>query len=77
MIARLRIDPLKDMVLLSTSFLHQFKRDAQAQYKFYDALGMWIGAKEYWSKEDLNFLEVLVKKYLELWGLRGAGGYVY
>ena len=48
----------------SIPFLQQLRRDANVDYKFYDALGMWIGQREVWSKDDLEVIREFVDLYL-------------
>jgi hypothetical protein len=50
---------------MSDNFLTQVVRDIYSNYRFYDALAMWIGQKEYWEKEDILVIEKLVEMYLE------------
>ena len=43
---------------------YQMVRDFQAEYKFYDALTMWLGQSQYWSDDENAYLVSLAKTYL-------------
>ena len=46
--------------ILKVQMLEDFKR----QYKFYDALAMWIGQRQFWSDKENAFLLSLAEEYL-------------
>lgn len=43
----------------------QILQDAMRKYKYYDALGMWLGNEECWNKSEQAFLKILAEEYLE------------
>ena len=43
----------------------QITRDMRAQYKYYDALGMWLGQANCWDDQDRDLLKRAGKDYLE------------
>jgi hypothetical protein len=60
------LSPLnKEPLNLSPSFVMQMERDCKAGYKFYDALGMWLGQYHLWSPETQKALIETAKWYLE------------
>jgi len=49
----------------SPFLLVQIQRDRVAEYKYYDALCMWLGQEEYWTESDREILRGLVEEYLK------------
>lgn len=49
---------------ISFVLLTQIKRDAKIEYKFYDALSMWLGQWPNWSTADLDYLMAITNEYL-------------
>ena len=47
------------------NFSIQASRDIRAQYKFYDALGMWLGQNSFWTEETKSFLLKIASAYLD------------
>ena len=61
----LSLEDITTLWACSNGFLLQIKRDMQAKFKFYDALGMWIQQRVYWSEGDLECIMYLINKYLK------------
>jgi hypothetical protein len=49
----------------SGNLMHQVLRDVRRQYKFYDALAMWLGQSEYWTEEDVKTITEWANSYLK------------
>ena len=47
---------------------YQILQDSMRQYKYYDALGMWIGQSQFWTEEEQAYLKELAEDYLERGG---------
>jgi len=45
----------------------QMEMDFMKQYKYYDALCMWMGQSEVWTPEENEYLQKLVEEYLRRW----------
>lgn len=54
-----KIDPL-----FTGPLKEQYARDKRAEYKFYDALGMWLGQADFWGSKNLLKLRELAEDYL-------------
>lgn len=48
----------------STCLYEQITRDLKAQYKYYDALAMWLGQAESWDNHDRALLKGCAEDYL-------------
>jgi|GEM_PF-6592737 len=55
---------LDDIMGNDRVFRLQVLRDSSADYKFYDALAMWLGQREYWKDETNNWLVKVAERYL-------------
>ena len=44
---------------------YQILQDSMCKYKYYDALGMWIGQSQFWTAEEQAYLKELAEDYLE------------
>lgn len=42
----------------------QILEDSMRKYKYYDALGMWLGNEALWTKREQGFLKILAEEYL-------------
>lgn len=49
---------------LSMMFTMQMQDDLMRGYKFYDALGMWLGQSKHWTDADNEFLALLAEAYI-------------
>ena len=49
----------------SVCLYEQITRDLKAQYKWYDALCMWLGGYDLWDEQDRSLLKGCAEDYLE------------
>ena len=42
----------------------QILQDSMRKYKYFDALGMWLGQQKLWTKKEQSFLKMLAEEYL-------------
>jgi len=57
--------PMRDFSIGLSPLAQQVERDVRAQYKFYDALTMWLGQTQHWSPEETRALIETAKWYLK------------
>jgi len=57
-------EELERVVIADVLFGMQLERDYKAGYKFYDALVMWLGQREYWKEKTNRWLVEIAEKYL-------------